>query len=117
MFRFEHLEIWKDAINFSGKVYAALSKFPKEEMYALCDQLRRAVVSISANIAEGSGSSSEKDFKNYLSIAIKSTFEVVSLFAIALQNRYITNQEFDLLHRDAEVLAKRIHAFRNSLKA
>lgn len=82
----------------------------------LCDQLRRASVSISANIAEGSGSTSSRDFMNFLNIALRSLFETVSLFAIALENRYITKQEFDGVHIEAEQLAKQIHAFRNSLK-
>ena len=115
MFRFEQLDIWNDALRFARNVYAAIREFPKEEMFALADQLRRAVISISANIAEGSGSASNRDFKNYLSIAIKSTFEVVSLLAAAEQNCYISQKAFHLLRGEAEVLVKRIQAFRNSV--
>ncbi len=116
MFRFENLDIWKSAILFSKRIYVIVEKFPKIEMFALSDQLRRAVVSISANIAEGSGSDSVKDFKNYLNIATKSTFEVVSLLAVAQRNEYISNRDFEELYGIAEVLVRRIQAFRNSLK-
>lgn len=116
MFRFEHLEIWKESINLSKEIYGLVKKFPKEELFALGDQLRRAAVSISANIAEGSGSNSNKDFSNFLGIAIKSLFEVVSLITISKDNTYISNKEFDAMHNKAELLAKRIQALRNTLK-
>lgn len=99
MFRFEQLDIWKDSV-----------------MFAMCDQLKRASVSISSNVAEGSGSSSNKDFKNYLSISIKSIFETVNLLIIAKQNKYISDVSFDVLYKRAEIMTKRIQSFRNSLK-
>ena len=91
-------------------------ELPKEELYALGDQLRRAAVSISANIAEGSGSNSVKDFRNYLNVSVKSMLEVVSLLAVAEKNDYISSGKFDELRNKAEILVKRIQAFRNSLK-
>lgn len=106
MFGFESLEVWKFAIAFNSRIYAVLQKFPREETFTLAGQLRRAAISISANIAEGSGSASEKDFSNYLSIAVKSLFEVVSLLAIARENRYIPKEVFDSLYVDAEKLGK-----------
>ena len=115
-FRFENLDIWKNAIDFSGKVYKTTEKFPKEEIFSLSDQLKRAAVSISANIAEGSGSDSNKDFRNYLNIAIKSLFEVISLLAVALKNRYISNKDYEDLYNEGELLVKKIQAFRNTLK-
>ena len=116
MFRFESLEIWKEAIGLSEAIYKIIGKFPKEENFSLSDQLRRAAVSISANIAEGSGSSSNKDFRNYLNISVKSVFEVVSLLAVANKNNYISNIVFNDLHEKAELLVKRTQSFRNSLK-
>ena len=115
MFRFERLDIWNEAISFARKMYACTRTFPQIEVFALADQLRRATVSISANIAEGSGSSSSKDFRNYLNISIKSIYEVVSLLAIAKNNEYISEREFQDLREEAERLTKRTRAFRNSL--
>ena len=114
-FRFENLAIWNDAVTFASSVYEILKVFPKTETFALADQLRRAVVSISANIAEGSGSASQRDFANYISIALKSLHEVVSLLAVAHKNSYIDEASYKKLYSEAESLAKRIQAFRNSL--
>jgi four helix bundle protein len=61
-FRFEELGIWKDAILFAKLIYKLTERFPSRELFSLTDQLRRCAVSIAANIAEGSGSSSKKDF-------------------------------------------------------
>ena len=76
-FRFEQLQIWQSAIIFTNNIYTATKVFPPEERFSLTDQLRRSASSIAANIAEGSGSSSKKDFSHYLDIAIKSTYETV----------------------------------------
>ena len=115
-FRFEGLDIWKEAIQFSKAIYVVTKSFPKEELFSLVDQLKRASVSVSANIAEGSGSDSTKDFKHYLNISQKSLFEVASLLAIAEKNNYISSKDFIELRDNAEILVKRIQAFRNSLK-
>jgi len=69
MFRFESLEVWKISIEFSKDIYILAHKFPPIENFALADQLRRAAVSVSANIAEGSASPPQKDFQNFLSIS------------------------------------------------
>lgn len=66
MFSYESLEIWKLSIKYAKAVYSITSKFPKSELYGLVSQLRRASISISANIAEGSGAVGLKDRLNYL---------------------------------------------------
>lgn len=115
-FRFEHLEIWQESVRFSKIIYETIQRFPREELFALSDQLRRAVISISTNIAEGSGSESKKDFRIYLNIATKSLIEVTSLLALAKENDYIDEVSFKKLYSQAEILVRRIQAFRNSLK-
>ncbi|MBI3627560.1 MAG: four helix bundle protein [Candidatus Sungbacteria bacterium] len=115
MFRFENLEIWNFAIGFAKSIYGVTEKFPQIEQFTLGDQLRRASVSVSANIAEGSGSSTNKDFQNFLSIAAKSLFEVVSLLKIAEQNGYMSESEYNDTYQTAENLAKKIYAFRNAI--
>lgn len=111
-FRFEHLNIWQNSIQFSSTIYKITKKFPRDEQFALVDQLRRAANSISANIAEGSGSSSKKDFSHYLDIAIKSAYEVVSHLYIAEQQGYINLETKNELYRETEILVKKIKAFR-----
>lgn len=114
-FRFEHLEIWKEAIAFANAIYHLTKRFPREELFALTSQLRRAVSSISTTIAEGSGSSSKKDFSHYLDIAIKSTFEVVSLLQLAMEQGYITEDEKSKFYKTAEILVKKINSLKKSL--
>ncbi len=115
-YRFEHLDIWKDSIDFSEQIYRIVKKFPREELFALSDQLRRASVSISANIAEGSGSDSNKDFRNFINIAIKSLYETISLLTIANRVGYISEDILKEISSKSEILVKRIQSFRNSLK-
>ena len=114
MFRFEDLDIWRSSIIYGKRLYSISFRFPKEETFALADQLRRAAVSVSNNIAEGSGGTS-KDFSNYLSMAIKSTLETVNILYFAKEQGYISEQERANLYEEAETLIKRIRAFRKSL--
>lgn len=114
-FRFEHLQIWKDAILFTKEIYTTTVSFSKEELFALTDQLKRASSSVPANIAEGSGSSSKKDFSHYLDIAIKSTYEVISHLELAKELKYINEKRRNELYANAEILAKRIQAFKKTI--
>ena len=88
MFRFESLEIWKLAIAYGKRLYQVANSFPKIESYALADQLRRAAVSISNNIAEGSGAVTTKDFANFLNMSVKSTLETVNILYFAREQGY-----------------------------
>ncbi len=83
MFNFEKLDVWQKAIDFANLVYNETRAFPAEERFGLTNQLRRAAVSISSNIAEGSSRSSKSDFARFLEIAAGSVFEVVSQAFIA----------------------------------
>lgn len=72
---FKELEVWQVARAFVADVYRLLKTFPEEEKFALCDQIRRAVVSIPSNIAEGFGRDSHKDFAHFLVQARGSSYE------------------------------------------
>lgn len=78
MFRFEKLEVWQEAIAYADDVYKVTAQFPSDELYGLRSQLRRAAVSISANVAEGSSRSSNADFARFVEIAYGSTMETIS---------------------------------------
>jgi four helix bundle protein len=116
MFRFENLEVWKESLIYAKNVYRICREFPKEELFGLTSQIKRAVLSISSNIAEGSGSSSKKDFAHYLDIAIKSIFETVSQLFFAKELEFINQQSFNNLYSEAEILVKKIQNLRLSLK-
>src|SRR3989442_11062264 len=82
-FRFEGLEIFHAAIEFSARVHEGVKTFPFEERFDLTSQARRAANSIVLNIAEGSGRGTKKDFAHFLDMALGSTFETVACFFVA----------------------------------
>ena len=114
-FRFEGLEIWQLAVTFAGKIYDLTDKLPKDEMFGLSSQLKRAATSISMNIAEGSGRSSAKDFGHYLQIATGSIFEIITALVIARNRNFLTSEQYSGIYADAEILTKKITAFKNNL--
>jgi four helix bundle protein len=114
-FRFEKLTAWQDARKLKQKVYRATKSFPREEMFALTSQMRRAVTSISSNIAEGSGRNSDKDFAHFLEQAYGSLMETASLLFLAFDEMYLSEAEADSLLESADQLAGRIVSLNRSL--
>lgn len=114
MFRFEELQIWRLSVDYGRDCYRVAKDFPQHELYALGDQLRRAALSISNNIAEGSVGSNA-NFKKYLITAVGSTLETVNLLNFASEVGYLARKDRDLMYTKAEILIKKIHAFSNSL--
>ena len=114
-FRFERLDAWQMARQLNRSIYRLTKTFPKDEMFALTSQLRRASVSVSSNIAEGSGRNSDKDFAHFLEIAYGSLMETVSQCFLALDEGYLTQKDFDSLAGDADKLAGKIVALSKSL--
>ena len=103
---FRHLNAYIKAKELVSQVYALIKKFPKEEQYALCDQLRRAVISIPSNIAEGSGRMTTKDQSHFYSIAYGSLMEVLAQLDVASDLGYITKEEFQHIETLIDVEAK-----------
>jgi len=114
---FEDLAVWKDARKFTNKIYNLTNKFPKEELYGLTSQIRRATVSIMSNIAEGFDRRSDKELTNFLSIARASSSEVQNDLYIALDLNYISQVEFNQLYQEAKKIAKQINGLMNYLKS
>jgi four helix bundle protein len=115
-FRFEKLDVWHEARAINRSIYRITKAFPKHEMFAMTSQLRRATISISANIAEGAGRNSDKDFAHFLEQAYGSLMEVVSILYLAADEIYVSKMELDPLLDDLEKLAKRIAALNRSLE-
>lgn len=115
-FRFENLQVWQDARNFINQIYTLTKKFPTSEKFALIDQLRRAAVSIALNITEGSDRKSDVEFSRYLRMAITSTEEVVTALYIALDQKYISQSDFDTLYKEAHMIVAKLNALVNSLR-
>lgn len=115
MFGFERLEVWEKAINFADTVYSITREFPSDERFGLTNQMRRAAVSISSNLAEGSSRTSRKDFARFIEIATGSLFEVVSQSYISRNQGFITPGEFEILYRAAEEQGRMLSGLRRSM--
>jgi four helix bundle protein len=113
--RFEKLEIWNDAIVLANNLYVITSNFPSSELYGLVSQIRRAGVSVSANIAEGTGRRTNKDLIHFLHISKGSLYELISLLTIAKQQNLITDSYFDTSKSEIQILSMKITSFINSI--
>ncbi len=115
MFNFEKLDVWQKAIDFADLIYNKTRAFPSDERFGLTNQLRRAAVSISSNIAEGSSRSSKSDFARFVEIATGSVFEVVSQAFIAHRQGFLSEDQFRKIYTDAEELSRMLSGLRKSL--
>lgn len=113
---FRSLEVYQQGKELVKIVYALLKKFPKEEQFALCDQLRRAVISITSNIAEGSGRDSVKENIHFLDISYGSLMEVLSQMDVARDLSYISDQDFTLIENKVFDCARLIGGYRGYLE-
>lgn len=114
---YKDLLIWKKGITIVKLVYELVKAFPKEELYALSNQLKRASVSIPSNIAEGYGRNTDKSFSHFLDISRGSLFEIETQLVIAKELGFITNENlFQELLNQIEEESKMINAFSKKLK-
>ena len=94
MFKFEKLDVWQKAIDFADLVYSKTKSFPSDERFGLTNKMRRAAVSVSSNVAEGSARISDADFARFIEIATGSLFEVVSESTVAKRQAYFSDASF-----------------------
>jgi four helix bundle protein len=114
-FRFEDLDIWKEGIILSDKLFDIVDNADNKRLYKFAEQLRSACMSITNNIAEGSGSFSDKDFANFLNIARRSIFECANILHI-FERRKIVSTEIRLeIFPDLTSLSRKITNFRRTL--
>lgn len=115
-FRFEGLEIWHKAREFSARIYEVTAKFPSHELYGLASQMNRASNAVSLLIAEGAGLDTNAQFNHRLGLAVGETFEAVSGSFLALDRRYIPVEKQAEIYERGDALARKINAFRNTLR-
>ena len=115
-FRFEDLEIWQMAIELGDELFDIADKLEYKRLYRFADQLRGSGLSMSNNIAEGSGSVSNKDFSNFLNIARRSTFENANILFVMNRRNLIREGKRDELLNKLDHLCRKITNFQKSLK-
>ena len=115
MFGFERLDVWQKSIDFADLVYRVTRAFPDDERFGLTSQMRRAAVSISSNIAEGSARYSKVDLAHFLEIATGSVFEVVSQSFISPRQSFLTEGDFRTLYAAAEEQGRMLSGLRKSV--
>jgi four helix bundle protein len=115
MFNFEKLEIWHEAIQFADLIYQLTSDFPSEERFGLTNQMRRAAISVSSNIAEGSSRGSHTDFSRFIEISTGSLFEVVSQATISRRQNLIDESAYARIYSAAEKQSRMLSGLRKSL--
>jgi four helix bundle protein len=114
-FKFEKLLVWQRAVDLSDLIDKLTKKFPKEEMYVLTSQIKRASDSVSLNIAEGSTGQTNPEFKRFLGYALRSNIEVVACIHLAKRRKYLSDEEFDKIYKMCEEILVMINSLRNSL--
>ncbi|MBR4151834.1 MAG: four helix bundle protein [Selenomonadaceae bacterium] len=117
MFAKDHkdLIVWQKSMDLLVEVYHLVKKLPKEETYALSDQMRRAVVSIPSNIAEGRGRSSEKDFLRFLFIARGSRAEIETQLLVCLRLNYLSESELETALNLSSEISSMLNSMINKL--
>ena len=114
-FRFMDLDIWKESIALNDQLFDLADAMGNVKSFRVAEQLRGASLSISNNIAEGSGSFSSKDFANFLNIARRSVFETANISFVAHRRKFISQSELDQILGDLDSLSRKITNFRKTL--
>jgi len=114
-FKFEKLIVWQKSLDLTAFVHQVTLDFPKDELYILTSQIKRAADSVSLNIAEGSTGQTNPEFKRFLSFSLRSTIEVVGCIYIAKRRSIISTEDFDKIYKMCEEILVMINALRKSL--
>ena len=115
--KFRKLNVWAKAMDFTECVYKISHKFPKDEMYGLTSQIRRASTSIALNIAEGSGADSDKEFNRFLAISLRSAYEVMCAMELAKRLKYCNLQEYDIISKQCDELSAMLSGLKKYLNS
>ena len=114
IYSFEKLRVWQESKKLVVEVYQLLDSFPKFEKFAICDQIRRAIVSVPSNIAEGSGRKSLKEQIHFLEISYGSLMETYNQLLIAIDLAYNTEDSVATIKPSIDAVAKMINALSNT---
>lgn len=112
---FKKYDVWQLSHSFILEVYKITSDFPKEELYGLTSQIRRATLSIPTNISEGCGRNSDKEFNQFLNIALGSANETEYLLILSKDLNYISNEKFQSLEIQINTIKSKIYKLKEKL--
>src|ERR1700749_1321075 len=113
-FRFEDLQVWQKGMDMDEQINQLTKSFPKDELFILTSQIKRAADSVVLNIAEGSTGQTKAVYKVFLSYSLRSAIEVVSCLFIAKRRGYIDDDLFKKLYNEYEILVKMVTSLKNS---
>ena len=114
-FKFKKLEVWRESVELSFIIHKLTLSFPKDELFVLTSQIKRAADSISLNIAEGSTGQTNAEFRRFLSFAIRSGIEVVGCIYLAKKRNLIDDDNFNAIYLSTDSLVMRIQALKKSI--
>ena len=114
-FKFEKLNVWQLAVDFANDIHLLTRNFPKEEMFSLTSQMKRAADSISLNISEGAIGQSPAEYRKFLSYSSRSCAEIITCLHLALKRNYIKQEEFNKHYEITETIFKMVNKLRNSI--
>jgi four helix bundle protein len=116
MYKFEKLTVWQKAMDLCEIVYKESRNIPKEELFGLTSQLRRAATSIPLNISEGTAAGSKKEFKRFLNIALCSQYETATIIRLCLRLKHLDNKSYGTINSSLEEVGKLLHGLIRSLQ-
>lgn len=113
---FKKYDIWKLSHVFTLKIYDLTKSYPKDEIYGIISQIRRASSSIPTNISEGCGRDSDSEFNRFLTIALGSASEVEYLIILSKDLNYIDENSFIILNEEINIIKRKIYSLKQKLK-
>lgn len=117
MYNFEKLTVWQKAMDFCELIYKETRSFPREELFGLTSQLRRAATSMPLNIAEGSACSSKREFRHFVNMALCSQYEVATIIRLSKKLGYLKDNSYNDISTLLEEIGRLLHGLINSLKS
>ena len=116
IYSFEKLKVWQNTRKLTNKVYLITRDFPADEKFGLVSQMRRAAISISSNIAEGSSRKTAKDQAHFYNMAYSSGLELLSQIILSLDLKFINKSTYEILRETIEQITNQINSLVKSIK-
>ena len=116
IYSFEKLEVWQDARNLARTIYKVTRKFPDDEKYGISNQMRRAAISVSSNIVEGSYRTTSKDKSNFMTISYSSLMELLNQTIVSYDLLYLNEDEYNDIRKQIEKVSNKLNSLTKYFK-